>query len=248
MEVSLAVRARVIEQAGHRCGYCRAHQQHIYETLQIEHIEPRARGGSDDIENLWLACSLCNRHKSDKTRGYDPETGRRVQLFMGLMRATGCPEFEQRCCRVGPGKLDQGWLASAARLDACLACHRMLQHSRLGRAAQPTRLVLVGAGHAHLEVLRRCLLTPLPKVELSVVSLDAYHYYSGMLPGYVAGTYPPDAVRVDVAGLVRRARGRFIEARAHRSRPGQTDASAGRSRACRLRPDLVQPWLPGCGS
>ena len=90
----------------------------------------------------------------------------------------------------------------------------MLQHSRLGRAAQPTRLVLVGAGHAHLEVLRRCLLTPLPNVELSVVSLDAYHYYSGMLPGYVAGTYAPDAVRVDVAGLVRRAQGRFIEARA----------------------------------
>ena len=81
MEVSLAVRARVIEQAGHRCGYCRAHQQHIYETLQIEHIEPRARGGSDDIENLWLACSLCNRHKSDKTRGYDPETGRWARLF-----------------------------------------------------------------------------------------------------------------------------------------------------------------------
>ena len=81
MEVSLAVRARVIEQAGDRCGYCRAHQQHIYETLQIEHIEPRARGGSDDIENLWLACSLCNRHKSDKTRGYDPETGRWARLF-----------------------------------------------------------------------------------------------------------------------------------------------------------------------
>lgn len=79
--ISASVRARIIEQAGNRCGYCRAHQQHVYETLQVEHIEPRAHGGSNDIENLWLACSLCNRYKSDQTQGTDRETGRRVRLF-----------------------------------------------------------------------------------------------------------------------------------------------------------------------
>lgn len=70
-----------MEQAGHRCGYCLAHQQYVYEKLQIEHIEPRVLGGSDDEDNLWLACSLCNRYKSDKTHGRDPVTGRRVRLF-----------------------------------------------------------------------------------------------------------------------------------------------------------------------
>ncbi len=80
--------------------------------------------------------------------------------------------------------------------------------------SEPTRLVLVGAGHAHLEVLRRCILTPLPKVELTVVSLDDEQHYSGMLPGYVAGIYPQEAVRIDVAGLTRRANGRFIRAEA----------------------------------
>ena len=52
-DISASARARIIEQAGNRCGYCRAHQQHVYETLQVEHIEPRAHGGSNDIENLW---------------------------------------------------------------------------------------------------------------------------------------------------------------------------------------------------
>jgi hypothetical protein len=75
------IRARLIDEAGNRCGYCRAHQQYVYETLHIEHIEPRARGGSSDEDNLWLACALCNRAKSDQTHGRDPVTGRRVRLF-----------------------------------------------------------------------------------------------------------------------------------------------------------------------
>ena len=75
------LRKRLVDQAGNRCGYCRAHQQYIYETLHIEHIEPRARGGSNAEENLWLACSLCNRAKSDQTHARDSVTGRRVRLF-----------------------------------------------------------------------------------------------------------------------------------------------------------------------
>ncbi|MBI3327877.1 MAG: HNH endonuclease [Nitrospinae bacterium] len=46
------LRARIVAQAGNRCGYCRAHQQYVYETLHIEHIAPRARGGSNEEANL----------------------------------------------------------------------------------------------------------------------------------------------------------------------------------------------------
>lgn len=49
--------------------------------LEIEHILPLAKGGSDDEFNLWLACPLCNGHKSDKVETIDPETGVVVQLF-----------------------------------------------------------------------------------------------------------------------------------------------------------------------
>ncbi len=76
-----SLRSRLLAATEQRCGYCRAHQQHIYEPLHIEHIFPRARGGINDEGNLWLACSLWNRYKSDQTHGRDPLTGRRVRLF-----------------------------------------------------------------------------------------------------------------------------------------------------------------------
>jgi hypothetical protein len=80
-DIASPLRARIVAQAGNRCGYCRAHQQYVYETLQIEHIEPRAHGGSNNEVNLWLACALWNRAKREQTHGRDPATGRWVRLF-----------------------------------------------------------------------------------------------------------------------------------------------------------------------
>jgi hypothetical protein len=49
--------------------------------LHIEHILPIARGGTDEESNLWLACPICNGHKSDKVVAADPESGDIVPLF-----------------------------------------------------------------------------------------------------------------------------------------------------------------------
>ena len=49
--------------------------------LEIEHVIPLAKGGTDEETNLWLACPICNGHKSDKTEARDPETGAMVSLF-----------------------------------------------------------------------------------------------------------------------------------------------------------------------
>jgi hypothetical protein len=49
--------------------------------LQIEHIVPVAKGGSSEEANLWLACPICNSHKSDKTQASDPITKKIVPLF-----------------------------------------------------------------------------------------------------------------------------------------------------------------------
>jgi hypothetical protein len=49
--------------------------------LEIEHIVPLAQGGSNEQSNLWLACPLCNAHKSDRTSAIDPETGLVTPLF-----------------------------------------------------------------------------------------------------------------------------------------------------------------------
>ena len=79
--ISAEVDRRVRERAGHRCGYCLSPQALVMARLEIEHIIPLAKGGSDDESNLWLACPLCNGHKSDKIAALDPDTGQVVPLF-----------------------------------------------------------------------------------------------------------------------------------------------------------------------
>jgi 5-methylcytosine-specific restriction endonuclease McrA len=59
---SAELRARIRNQAGNRCGYCQSHQDYLPWTLEIEHIIPLAKGGSDAEDNLWMACHTCNLH------------------------------------------------------------------------------------------------------------------------------------------------------------------------------------------
>jgi selenide,water dikinase len=72
------------------------------------------------------------------------------------------------------------------------------------------RLVLVGGGHAHVEVLRRFGLAPDASVELVLISPDRYTAYSGMLPGLVAGHYSFHESHIDLEPLARFARARLV--------------------------------------
>lgn len=57
------VREYVLEKWQRTCVYCGAKDR----ALQIEHLVPKARGGSDSVDNLTLACELCNQHKGNRT-------------------------------------------------------------------------------------------------------------------------------------------------------------------------------------
>lgn len=76
-----ALRAAVRQAAANRCGYCLTSQAYVPWPLEIDHIIPRAHGGSDAEDNLWLSCRACNVFKGQQTHGRDPLTGRRVRLF-----------------------------------------------------------------------------------------------------------------------------------------------------------------------
>ena len=79
--LSAAVRARVRAAARRRCGYCQSSQRYVLGMLEIDHIIPKARGGTDAEANLWLACRMCNSFKRTQITARDPLHGRRVRLF-----------------------------------------------------------------------------------------------------------------------------------------------------------------------
>lgn len=79
--VSDKLRQKIIEQSRNRCGYCLGEQRYIFAPLEIDHILPTAEGGTDDEENLWMACRLCNSHKGTKTHGIDIYSKRKTPLF-----------------------------------------------------------------------------------------------------------------------------------------------------------------------
>ena len=54
------VREYLLEKWGRKCAYCGASEV----PLQIEHIHPKAKGGSDRVSNLTLACGPCNTNKN----------------------------------------------------------------------------------------------------------------------------------------------------------------------------------------
>lgn len=77
-----ATRAFVRQRAGSRCEYCHLHQDDSpLAALHIEHIRPRKHGGSDNADNLGLACMDCNLHKGSNLTDIDPLTGTVTELF-----------------------------------------------------------------------------------------------------------------------------------------------------------------------
>lgn len=57
------VREYLLQKWDRKCAYCGAKDV----PLQIEHIHPRSKGGSDRISNLALACEQCNQRKGNSS-------------------------------------------------------------------------------------------------------------------------------------------------------------------------------------
>ncbi len=59
------VKKYVFDRNGYQCQSC-----HLIDLsgkkLQIDHIIPKAKGGTNDISNLQTLCAKCNREKSAK--------------------------------------------------------------------------------------------------------------------------------------------------------------------------------------
>ena len=56
------VRQYLLEKFGHRCAYCGKKDV----PLDVEHIIPKSKGGSNRVSNLTIACKLCNQMKGNR--------------------------------------------------------------------------------------------------------------------------------------------------------------------------------------
>ncbi len=74
------VRFQVFHRAGGRCEYCRIHEEDASFSHELDHVISIQHGGSDDIQNLALACLFCNRYKGTNIASIG-SAGALVRLF-----------------------------------------------------------------------------------------------------------------------------------------------------------------------
>lgn len=51
-----------VRPAGSRCACCGDTKD--YADCQVDHVQPRAEGGSDNLDNLQILCGPCNREQA----------------------------------------------------------------------------------------------------------------------------------------------------------------------------------------
>ena len=83
------------------------------------------------------------------------------------------------------------------------------------------QLVLIGGGHAHMVTLAHLASFIQKGFGVTVIQPSEYHYYSGMGPGMLGGTYSPEEIRFATRKLVEAQGGRFVLGKASRIDPEQ---------------------------
>jgi len=69
----LGHRETVEFRAGWRCEYCRAPQPATGIRYHLDHIIPESLGGTDELDNLALACPTCHYYKSNHLLGMNQQ-------------------------------------------------------------------------------------------------------------------------------------------------------------------------------
>jgi ATP adenylyltransferase len=87
------LRYEVLKRARFRCELCGVSAEQ--RALEVDHILPRNRGGSDDLSNLQALCYSCNATKRDRD---DTDFRRMADLYS--VREQGCPFCEIDAARV----------------------------------------------------------------------------------------------------------------------------------------------------
>lgn len=72
-------------------------------------------------------------------------------------------------------------------------------------------LMLVGGGHAHMMTMENIDRFVKKGFKVTVIGPSFFHYYSGMGPGMLGGTYTPDDIRFATKDVVKKQGGIFVK-------------------------------------
>lgn len=84
------------------------------------------------------------------------------------------------------------------------------------RTRDPQRVVLVGGGHAHVQILDSWAANPPRGAQLTLVVDDENSVYSGMVPGLLAGDYDLAQATISLGSLARRCGASLVLGRVQR--------------------------------
>jgi len=78
------IREYLLEKWGRKCVYC--NQENI--PLEIDHLIPKSKGGSNRLSNLVIACRACNQEKSNRSlEEYKPQVLQKITKKSSLKDA-----------------------------------------------------------------------------------------------------------------------------------------------------------------
>lgn len=81
MPISEELKQAIRERAKYVCEYCHSPERLSANRFTVDHVIPKSLGGSDNLDNLALACRRCNERRYNFVAGVDPQTQEIVPIF-----------------------------------------------------------------------------------------------------------------------------------------------------------------------
>ncbi|MEX1165555.1 MAG: FAD-dependent oxidoreductase [Hydrogenophaga sp.] len=106
------------------------------------------------------------------------------------------------------------------------------------------KLLLLGAGHAHVHVLAQLAQNRPADLDITLVSPFPYQTYSGMTPGLVAGHYSAEECQIPLPPLVKAAGAKWVQARCSGLDAGEQRVRLSPTGKSQSAQDILPPDLP----
>lgn len=79
--ISKQIRQAAFERANFRCEYCRIYERYSFLAFHLEHIVSLKHGGDNTLENLALACPICNLNKGTDIATFIDSINKPIRFF-----------------------------------------------------------------------------------------------------------------------------------------------------------------------